>query len=74
MIHHYATCEMDNAFYVIFPWADGGNLKEYWKTLAEKERTPDLGVWALRQMLGLSEALAALHEKNCRHGDLKPDK
>jgi serine/threonine protein kinase len=74
MIHHYATWEVDNAFHVIFPWADGGNLKEYWKTLADKERTPDLGVWALRQMLGLSEALAALHIRNCRHGDLKPDK
>lgn len=73
MIRHYATCELDNSYYVIFPWADGGNLSEYWRFEDHRSRTPGLALWMLRQMLGLAEALDALHSRRCRHGDLKPE-
>ena len=66
--------------YIIFPWADGGDLKNFWSKESSKTRTPQLAMWCLEQILGLSEALRALHqemgnksdEANCRHGDLKP--
>ncbi|KAH8725099.1 kinase-like domain-containing protein [Phaeosphaeriaceae sp. PMI808] len=73
MIRHHATCELDNLYYVIFPWADGGNLAEYWKLEDQKPRSSGLAFWMLQQLLGLAGALDALHGKGCRHGDLKPD-
>jgi serine/threonine protein kinase len=73
MIRHHVTCELDNSYYVVFPWADGGNLSEYWKLETDKLRTPESALWMLRQMLGMADALAALHGRKCRHGDLKPE-
>ncbi|KXH42599.1 protein kinase domain-containing protein [Colletotrichum simmondsii] len=63
--------------YIISPWAQGGDLNNFWTTQNDKERTAELTLWSLEQMLGLSEALYTLHEllgdaANCRHGDLKP--
>lgn len=63
----------------LFPWADGGNLKEFWAknragVVGDEDR--DLMLWTLKQMEGLSGALVALHngkEIHCRHGDLKPE-
>ena len=57
----------------MFPWADGGNLREFWARENSRERSPELILWCFRQMLGLIGALKALHDENCRHGDLKPE-
>lgn len=73
LIEHLAICENGKLYYIIFPWADGGNLREFWKLEDSQERSPELFLWSLQQMLGLSGALQALHRKNCRHGDLKPE-
>ncbi|KAF2972322.1 hypothetical protein GQX73_g1231 [Xylaria multiplex] len=56
-----------------FPWADGGNLGNYWEGY-EKDRQ-DLGSlrWLIAQFTGLFSALHILHKQNCRHGDLKPE-
>ncbi len=58
--------------YFIFPWAHGGNLREFWQ---HKKAVPgNAGVtWVLEQLCGLSDAIWSLHQRNCRHGDLKPD-
>ncbi|KAG9237326.1 kinase domain-containing protein [Amylocarpus encephaloides] len=74
---NFATFSQGNKHYIIFPWAVGGDLDNFWKNGKSKSRTPRLALWCLRQMLGLTEALLALHreiggEDNCRHGDLKP--
>ncbi|KAF5497307.1 Serine/threonine-protein kinase nekl-2 [Colletotrichum siamense] len=66
-----------NKNYIIFPWADGGDLVDVWENMDVEERSPELALWGLEQMLGLAEALQALHDEmrdqeNCRHGDLKP--
>lgn len=58
----------------LFPWAERGNLKEFWKT----EKTGPLKdsstmAWMLKQMCGLSEALGILHENGRSHGDIKPE-
>lgn len=62
--------------FVMFPWADYGNLREFWK-----HNPPTLDHdyldWAFTQFLGLSDALRVLHhsseERHWRHGDLKPE-
>ncbi|KAF4627090.1 hypothetical protein G7Y89_g11066 [Cudoniella acicularis] len=72
-IQHFATCEKGKIYYVIFPWADGGNLRELWTSQDSRQRTPELALWSLQQILGLVGALKALHNVNCRHGDLKPE-
>ncbi|KAI1076238.1 HET-domain-containing protein [Whalleya microplaca] len=54
----------------MFPWADGGNLRDYWKRTIRNE-APIL--WTLSQMSGICDCLRLLWRNNCRHGDLKPE-
>ncbi len=69
---------MGESLCFVFPWADGGNLRELWSE-ADRIGAPtilrDLGLvmWALEQMYGLADALSALYMANGRHGDLKPE-
>jgi len=61
----------------MFPWAEGGDLEDFWKEANPRLRSPELTLWSLKQMLGLAEALEGLHqgfddESNFRHGNLKP--
>ncbi len=79
VIHSYATFSQGETHYIILPWAEGGDLDNFWESGKSKPRTPQLALWCLQQMLGLTEALHALHHlggdggnSNCRHGDLKP--
>lgn len=58
--------------YILYPWADGGNLREFWST-TDMALTPDLVHETIRQLLGLSDALIHLHGRNSRHGDVKPE-
>ncbi|KAK1498983.1 protein kinase domain-containing protein [Colletotrichum cuscutae] len=74
---HLETFSQGDRSYILFPWAGGGDLENFWKSRDNEARTHQLALWSLEQMLGLSEALYALHEEmgqdaNCRHGDLKP--
>lgn len=64
--------------YLMFPWADGGNLRDFWKE--QQPLRMDLDgirslVWeAVQQFRGLADAFAKLHiEKYYRHGDVKPE-
>ena len=58
---------------MIFPWADGGNLGDYWKDYETRSSELDSLQWIIDQFVGLSAALQELHENNARHGDLKPE-
>ncbi|KAI0872386.1 kinase-like protein [Hypoxylon argillaceum] len=75
LVRHIATVQQGSRFYVIFPWADGGNLSDFWKRDPDalQTRDPALFMWSLQQMHGIVKALSALHGVNCRHGDLKPE-
>jgi serine/threonine protein kinase len=68
----------------VFPWADGGDLRQWWKkTTPSSLEFPAaaLSNWFLDQVLGLASAVNALHKigfapsnsTNIRHGDLKPE-
>ncbi|VUC36652.1 unnamed protein product [Clonostachys rosea] len=76
-----------NQFFM-FPWAPGGNLRNFWdkydifaeKSLNFGPRDWELYIeWFLRQLKGLAEAIKILHSskgkpgETCRHGDLKPE-
>jgi hypothetical protein len=65
-------------YYIIFPFAKGGDLVNFWKSGDYQSRTPELALWVLQQVQGLAEALQAIHDKfgdvwNIFHGfELKP--
>ncbi|KAH6953785.1 hypothetical protein BKA56DRAFT_504371 [Ilyonectria sp. MPI-CAGE-AT-0026] len=65
--------------FFLFPWAQGGNLCDFWQTCKDR-LDKDLVSWAVRQMRGISEGLRELHQGRgkgnsggTRHGDLKPE-
>jgi serine/threonine protein kinase len=58
---------------LIFPWADGGNLCDYWAGSKEDSGELESLKWIVLQFVGISSALEELHRDNCRHGDLKPE-
>ncbi|CZR68612.1 uncharacterized protein PAC_18511 [Phialocephala subalpina] len=68
LIRHLAIC--DEVPCIIFPWATGGDLGDFWQRKFLK--VPGDFLWSLRQIVGLAHALKDLHTANCRHGDLKP--
>jgi serine/threonine protein kinase len=66
----------DLEHYVVFEWADGGNLRNLWDSDPRPKLTPSRMRWWIGQLYGLAQALDAAHNmKNgvsYRHGDLKP--
>lgn len=59
----------------LFPWAEGGNLKQFWARNSSSPLINHTGLiaWMLKQSHGLCHALSDLHSQDCRHGDLKPE-
>lgn len=58
--------------YIVFPWAQGGNLRQFWENIPGPKDKKDM-LWAWKQIEGLSDGLSKLHGKGTRHGDLKPE-
>ncbi|KAK7724769.1 hypothetical protein SLS63_008463 [Diaporthe eres] len=74
--------------FFIFPWAKGGNLRNFW-TEQPSLSTASLNFsqkycidymrWFFEQLLGISDAIERLHnppnqpDSSCRHGDLKQE-
>ena len=64
--------------YLMFEWADNGNLRDLWRTMNSHNLTGALVKDVVEQILGLATALQAAHnlnktEASYRHGDLKPE-
>lgn len=59
--------------YFMFPWADGGNLQDFWRRDLLPILTVDFIRSILGQLAGLAAALEELHRNKYRHGDLKPE-
>ncbi|RSL69540.1 hypothetical protein CEP53_002156 [Fusarium sp. AF-6] len=61
LIHCIAAIERDKSRYLLFPWANGGNLKEHWEK--EPRQAPNEAniKEALTQLKGLAGALRCLH-------------
>ncbi|SCO76560.1 uncharacterized protein FRV6_00772 [Fusarium oxysporum] len=62
---HLITCiaaiERGNERYLLFPWAQDGNLREYWETPSERFYGRAAITEALVQLKGLATALRHLH-------------
>lgn len=75
LIKATAYYKLGSKHYFIFPWAESGNLWDFW----EKDPQPlDSGYlrWVFTQLLGLAWAIRELHHSGdgaWRHGDLKPE-
>ncbi|KAK3377024.1 hypothetical protein B0T24DRAFT_677879 [Lasiosphaeria ovina] len=83
LIKFIASYSHQGRHHLVFEWANGGNLKEFWKNMDHTTPGPkapsrqETVRWAMQQMTGLAGALDKLHNPgvnglNCRHGDLKP--
>lgn len=64
--------------YLMFEWADRGNLRSLWRDAPRPVLSGTLVKDAVKQILGLAKALEAAHNLNTtgasyRHGDLKPE-
>lgn len=65
--------------YLMFEWADGGNLRRLWESFNPEPRSPALVQAVVTQITGLAGALSAAHyppspqDLRYRHGDLKPE-
>lgn len=68
--------------YIMSPWAEFGNLREFWDQdkidASCRNLTPRIFKWAFTQLVGLAGAINSLHDDpvtkgSWRHGDLKPE-
>ena len=76
-----ATYYYKKGYYLLFPWASGGNLREFW-TRGPLDG-PEFKLWVAEQCVRLANGLAKIHdcsaavrdeEKDCGlHGDIKPE-
>lgn len=61
----------------MFLWADGGNLRDFWKRREKPELTASLVRDVINQIRGMADALHKLHnykdQYHYRHGDIKPE-
>lgn len=69
LIKAIAVYKQRGQHHFIFPWAQYGNLREYWVEWQGLQKAH----WALKQIDGLCDALREFHAQNWRHGDLKPE-
>ncbi|KAI0891514.1 hypothetical protein F4806DRAFT_305061 [Annulohypoxylon nitens] len=58
---------------LIFLWAHGGNLSDYWRNFENQRLELESLHWIFGQIKGICSALDELHAGNTRHGDLKPE-
>ncbi|KAI8632601.1 hypothetical protein F5Y19DRAFT_491226 [Xylariaceae sp. FL1651] len=61
LIQPIAAYQIGNERCLIFPWADGGNLSDYWESYQNDRSKLESLQWIMS------------HNHNCRHGDLKPE-
>lgn len=62
--------------YFVFPFAEQGNLRKFWKQTKPSIYEKSHMTWVFEQLRGLADAIKTLHherEEACRHGDLKPE-
>lgn len=70
------TGNVEGLFFV-FPFAEQGNLRDFWKQTKPSIYENSHMTWVFEQLRGLADAIKTLHHERkdqaCRHGDLKPE-
>ncbi|RSL68342.1 hypothetical protein CEP54_002882 [Fusarium duplospermum] len=72
LIKPVAVCTRGEQAFLFFPWAENGDLYNFWESTDPRSHEDTLVPWMLGQMVGLSSVLELLAHMNCRHSDLKP--
>ncbi|KAJ8132773.1 hypothetical protein O1611_g851 [Lasiodiplodia mahajangana] len=73
-----ASFRRRSEYFFILPWADGGNLRNFWANNTERRSGP-MVAWVLEQMVGISTALKELHYpggaglRGSVHGHILPE-
>ncbi|KAI0182699.1 kinase-like domain-containing protein, partial [Xylaria flabelliformis] len=65
LIQLLATYQYGEDYYLLFQWADGGNLDDFFQSYPQADsppRDPKLSKWLAFQLSGLSSALASIHK------------
>ncbi|KAM0335138.1 hypothetical protein ACHAQA_000179 [Verticillium albo-atrum] len=61
-----ATYEFNGQYCFLFPWAHGGDLKEFWQNHSTKPRLENkdetLPLWLIKQFLAIAKGLDAVHQ------------
>lgn len=71
IIQFITAVTRDRERFLMFEWADGGNLRQFW-TKAPR-LTGHFVKSVIAQLHGLARALEEMHSLNYRHGDMKPE-
>jgi serine/threonine protein kinase len=81
-LHHPNIAQFIAAFtrgndrYMMYEWANGGDLRQFWRTTKPPLLTAQLVQDVILQLRGLADALMNLHSfrgGSYRHGDIKPE-
>lgn len=77
LIQRIAAIERGRQRCLMFLWAEGGNLREFWTNRPKPIVTVGLVRDIIEQLRGMADALQTLHEYDAnlhfRHGDIKPE-
>lgn len=78
LIKALAFYKQNNEFFLVFSWAEHGNLRKFWKDKSPQANDASYTKWVFHQLHGLADAIRMLHEDEgnsggCRHGDIKPE-
>lgn len=56
-----AACHYRGSYHLIFPWANGGNLRQLWRENPNPALTWETIDWATEQFIGLASCSSAFH-------------
>lgn len=65
IIQLLTTFHHRDEYNLVFEWADGGNLFDFWQASPQPDHPPrnhGLGKWLATQLIGLASALSLIHE------------
>jgi serine/threonine protein kinase len=63
LIKLLASFEYNGNRHLLFPWADGGSLRDLWQKHADPDRLGEnLAEWVIQQCQGIASALAHIHD------------
>lgn len=69
----YIRTEPKTEYSFVFPWAEHGNLWDFWLSQKGAQGDGKYFIRVFRQLTCLARAINELSDKGIRHGDLKPE-
>lgn len=76
LIKAVAYYRYDDKHHFMFPWAEHGNLWEFWTNTKGLSLEKPCLIWVFSQLVGLADGIEKLYHQpqigSCRHEDLKP--